>query len=150
MKTASLSSYPIVLIEKFCAITLSCPPIAATHDSAPELMSLALRSTNHVQYQQAVEHTERGYTLSCRVRGFFQTEESRPANRMWPAGGAPSAEGLDRNRALYILSVRGNGSGLLAFRERSGGAAGRCAVARRYPQSAYATCMLHQTSHRPS
>ncbi|MCX5728569.1 MAG: hypothetical protein NTZ28_06990, partial [Nitrospirae bacterium] len=57
---------------------------------------------------------------------------------------------FDQIRALRIHSVWGKGSGLLAFRAHSGGAAGQCAVARRYPQRAYATCMLHQMIYRPS
>ena len=35
MKTAGMSSYPIVLTDEFCIITFSCPPTSATFDSAP-------------------------------------------------------------------------------------------------------------------
>ena len=112
--TASLSSYPIVLIDKFCAITFSCPSIAAMHDSTRELTSLALWSTNHVQDQQIVEQTERGHTLSCSMRGFFRTEERTSVMRMRLTGGSLSAEGLDQNRALRIHRVREEGADTIA------------------------------------
>ena len=145
--TASLSSYPIVLIDKFCAITFSCPQISATRDWAKELTSQALWSTNHVQDQQIVEQTERGHTLSCSMRGFFRTEERTSVMRMRLTGGPLSAEGLDQNRALRILSVWGKGSGLLALRARSGGAVGRCVVARRHPHAC--VCHMHAAPDDP-
>ena len=58
--TASLSSYPIVLIDKFCSITFSCPPISSTHDSTRELTSLALWSTNHVQASRSLNRPNAG------------------------------------------------------------------------------------------
>ena len=82
---------------------------------SPLLRDLAYTlATSHVQDQQIVEQTERGRTLSCRVRGFLPTEESTRVIRTQLAGGPPSAEGLDQNRALRILSVREEGSGTIA------------------------------------
>lgn len=81
---------------------------------SPLLRDLAYTlATRHVQDQQIVEQTERGRTLSCRVRGFLPTEESTRVIRTQLAGGPPSAEGLDQNRALRILSVREEGSGTI-------------------------------------
>ncbi len=82
---------------------------------SPLLRDLAdTLATRHVQDQQIVEQTERGRTVSCRVRGFLPTEESSRVIRMQLAGGPPSAEGLDQNRALRILSVREEDSGMIA------------------------------------
>lgn len=81
---------------------------------SPLLRDLAYTlATNHVQDQQIVEQTEHGCTLSCRVRGFLPTEESTRVIRTQLAGGSPSAEGLDQNRALRILSVREEGGGII-------------------------------------
>lgn len=71
-------------------------------------------ATNHVQDQQIVEQTERGHILSYRVRGFLPIEESTRVIWRQPAGGPPSVEGLDQNRALRILSVRKEGSRMIA------------------------------------
>jgi hypothetical protein len=103
-----------------------------------------------MQDQQIVEPTERGHTLSCSMRGFFRAEERTSVMRMRLTGGPLSAEELDQNRALRILSVWGKGSGLLALHARSGEAVGRCVVAGAILTRAYATCMLHQMIHRPS
>jgi len=72
-------------------------------------------ATQHVQDQQIVEQTERGRTVSCRVRGFLPVEESGRVIRTQLAGGPPSTEGLDQNRVLRILSVREEGSGTIAI-----------------------------------
>jgi hypothetical protein len=78
---------------------------------SPLLRDLAYTlSTQHVQEQQIVEQTERGRTVFCRVRGFLPIEESTQVIRTQLAGGPPSTEGLDQNRALRILSVREEGS----------------------------------------
>ncbi|MDZ4733647.1 MAG: hypothetical protein SGJ16_08680 [Nitrospirota bacterium] len=71
-------------------------------------------ATRHVQDHEIVEQTEHGRTLFCRVRGFLPTEESTRVIRTQLAGGPPSTEGLDQNRALRILSVREEGSGMIA------------------------------------
>jgi hypothetical protein len=82
---------------------------------SPLLRDLAYSlATRHVQDQQIVEQTEQGRTLSCRVRGSLPTEESMRVIRTQLAGGPPSAEGLDQNRALRILSVREEGNGMIA------------------------------------
>ena len=82
---------------------------------SPLLRDLAYTlATQHVQDQQIVEQTERGRTLSCRVRGFLPVEESGRVIRTQLAGGPPSTEGLDQNRTLRILSVREEGSGTIA------------------------------------
>lgn len=81
---------------------------------SPLLRDLAYTlATRHVQDQQIVEQTERERTLSCRVRGYLPTEESTRVIRTQLAGGPPSAEGLDQNRALRILSAREEGSGMI-------------------------------------
>jgi len=78
---------------------------------SPLLRDLAYTlSTEHVQDQQIVEQTERGRTIFCRVRGFLPIEESTQVIRTQLAGGPPSTEGLDQNRALRILSVREEGN----------------------------------------
>lgn len=82
---------------------------------SPLLRDLAYTlATRHVQDQQIVEQTERGRTVSCRVRGFLPVEESGRVIRTQLAGGPPSTEGLDQNRVLRILSVRDEGSGTIA------------------------------------
>ena len=70
--------------------------------------------TRHVQDQQILEQTERGHTVSCRVRGFLPAEESARAIRTQLAGGAAPSEGIDQNRILRILSVREEGGGMIA------------------------------------
>ena len=82
---------------------------------SPLLRDLAYTlATRHVQDQQIVEQTEQGRTLSCRVQGYLPTEESTRVIRTQLSGGPPSAEGLDQNRALRILSVREERSGTIA------------------------------------
>ncbi|MDO8354889.1 MAG: hypothetical protein Q7U76_00660 [Nitrospirota bacterium] len=82
---------------------------------SPLLRDLAYTlATSHVQDQQIIEQTEQGRVLSCRVRGFLPTEESTGVIRTQLAGGPSSAEGLDQNRALRILSVREESSGIIA------------------------------------
>ena len=82
---------------------------------SPLLRDLAYTlATGYVQDRQIVEQTEQGRTLSCRVQGYLPTEESTHVIRTQLSGGPPSAEGLDQNRALRILSVREEGSGTIA------------------------------------
>jgi hypothetical protein len=83
---------------------------------SPLLRDLAYTlATRHVQDQQIVEQTERGRTVSCRVHGFLPTEESTRVIRTQLAVGPPSAEGLDQNRTLRILSVREEGGDTIAI-----------------------------------
>ena len=89
--------------------------LTASVVDSPLLRDLAYTlATSHVQDQQIIEQTEQGRVLSCRVRGFLPTEESTGVIRTQLAGGPPSAEGLDQNRALRILSVREEHSGIIA------------------------------------
>jgi hypothetical protein len=89
--------------------------LTASVVDSPLLRDLAYTlATSHVQDQQIIEQTEQGRVLSCRVRGFLPTEESTGVIRTQLAGGPPSAEGLDQNRALRILSVREESSGIIA------------------------------------
>jgi hypothetical protein len=82
---------------------------------SPLLRDLAYTlATSYVQDQQIVEQTEQGRTLSCHVQGYLSTEESTRVIRTQLAGGPPSAEGLDQNRVLRILSVREENSGTIA------------------------------------
>ena len=83
---------------------------AAVTDS-PLLRDMAYTlATQHVQDQQIIEQTERGRTVSCRVRGFLPVEESGRVIRAQLAGGPPTTEGLDQNRVLRIVNVREEGS----------------------------------------
>ena len=83
---------------------------------SPLLRDLAYTlATQHVQDQQILEQTERGRTVSCRVRGFLPVEESGRVIRTQLAGSPPSAEGLDQNRVLRIVSVREEGSRTIAI-----------------------------------
>lgn len=82
---------------------------------SPLLRDLAdTLATHHVEDRQMVEQTERGRTVSCRVRGFLPIEESGRVIRTQLAGGPPSAEGIDQNRVLRIVSVREEGNRLIA------------------------------------
>ena len=81
---------------------------------SPLLRDLAYTlATRHVQDQQIVEQTERGRTLSCRVRGFLPIEGSARVIRTQLTGGPSPAEGLDQNRVLRILTVREEGRGTI-------------------------------------
>jgi hypothetical protein len=71
-------------------------------------------ATRHVQGQEILDQTERGRTVSCRVKGFLPAEETMRVIRARLAGGASPEEGLDQNRVLRILSVREEGSAVLA------------------------------------
>jgi hypothetical protein len=82
---------------------------------SPLLRDLAYTlAIDHVQDQQIIEQTERGRTVSCRVHGFLPIEESTRVIQARLAGGPPSTEWLDQNRALRILKVREEGSGTIA------------------------------------
>ena len=115
MKTAGMSSYPIVLTEEFFIILFSYPPTSATFDSTRKLTSLALWSTNHVQDQQIVEQTERGHTLSCSMRGFFRTEERTSVMRMRLTGDHCRQKGSIRTAHCAFLACGGKAAGCLSF-----------------------------------
>lgn len=83
---------------------------------SPLLRNIAYElAARHVQDQQVLEQFERGRTISCRVRGFLQVEESARVIRTELAGGPPVSEGLDQNRVLRILSVKEEPAGILAI-----------------------------------
>ena len=83
---------------------------------SPLLRDLAYKlASRHVHDRQIVEQTERGRTVSCRVKGFLPAEESVRVIRTELAGGPPKSEGLDQNRALRILSVKEESGGTLAI-----------------------------------
>ncbi|MDE3048888.1 MAG: hypothetical protein KGJ48_03210, partial [Nitrospirota bacterium] len=68
---------------------------------AEELQTSRIEITADFRYAaQETENIADAKSLTCRVRGFLQTEESTRVIRTQLAGGPPSAEGLDQNRAL--------------------------------------------------
>lgn len=81
---------------------------------SPLLRDLAYTlASRYVQDQQIVEQTEPERIVSCRVRGFLPLEESRREIRTQLSGGLPASGALDQNRALRILSVREEDSGII-------------------------------------
>lgn len=79
---------------------------------SPLLSDLAYTlADRHVQDQQIVEQTQRGRTISCRVRGYLPVEETTRVIRTQLTG-APS-EGTEQNRALRIIGSREEGGYLL-------------------------------------
>ncbi|HEU4504793.1 MAG TPA: hypothetical protein VFR79_08185 [Nitrospira sp.] len=72
-------------------------------------------STGHVQDQEIVEQSEDGRVVFCRVKAFLPAEESVRAIRTQLAGGPESADGLDQNRVLRLLSVKEDRPGMLAI-----------------------------------
>ncbi|MBU6482490.1 MAG: hypothetical protein KGS09_18345 [Nitrospirae bacterium] len=81
---------------------------------AEELQTSRIEITADYRYAaQETENIADAKSLTCRVRGFLQTEESTRVIRTQLAGGPPSAEGLDQNRALRILSVQEEGIGTI-------------------------------------
>jgi hypothetical protein len=83
---------------------------------SPLLRELAdTLASHHVQDQQIVEQTERGRTVSCRVRGFLPLEETGRVIRTQLAGGPTQTEGLDQNRVLRLVNVREEGSATIVI-----------------------------------
>lgn len=83
---------------------------------SPLLRELSYTLANrHVHDPQIVEQTERGRTVSCRVQGYLQTDESVPVIRTQLTGGASATEGIDQNRALRILTVREEAHSIIAI-----------------------------------
>jgi hypothetical protein len=72
-------------------------------------------ATNHIQDQEIVEQTEKGRTVSCRVRGFLPAEESVRVIRTQLGGGTPAAESVDQNRVLRILSIQEDSNGMITI-----------------------------------
>lgn len=81
---------------------------------SPLLRDLAYQlATRHLQDQQVVEETERGRTVSCRVRGFLPVDDGARVIRTQLAGGPATTEGLDQNRVLRLLSVKEDSRGMI-------------------------------------
>lgn len=88
---------------------------AAVIDS-PLLRDLAYTlSSRHVQDQQVIEQTERGRTVSCRVKGYLPAEETARVIRTQLTAGPAPAEGLDQNRVLRLLNVKEETGGTIAI-----------------------------------
>ncbi|ULA65554.1 MAG: conserved exported protein of unknown function [Nitrospira sp.] len=61
---------------------------------------------HHVHDPKVVAQTEQGRTISCRVQGYLQIDESARVIRTQLTGGPAPAEGIDQNRVLRILTVQ--------------------------------------------
>ncbi|NOS78091.1 MAG: hypothetical protein HOP35_09105 [Nitrospira sp.] len=83
---------------------------------SPLLRELSSTLANrHVHDPQIVEQTERGRTVSCRVQGYLQTDESARVIRTQLTSGPLATEGMDQNRALRLLTVKEDASGIIAI-----------------------------------
>jgi hypothetical protein len=83
---------------------------------SPLLRELSYTLANrHVHDPQIVEQTERGRTVSCRVQGYLQTDESVRVIRTQLTSGSSATEGVDQNRALRILTVKEDATGAIAI-----------------------------------
>ncbi len=88
---------------------------AAVIDS-PLLRELSYTLANrHVHDPQIVEQTERGRTVSCRVQGYLQIDESARIIRAQLTGGPSTTDGIDQNRVLRILTVREEANNIIAI-----------------------------------
>ncbi len=88
---------------------------AAVIDS-PLLRELSYTlASRHVHDPQIVEQTERGRTISCRVQGYLQTDESARVIRTQLTSGPSPMEGIDQNRVLRILAVKEDTTGAIAI-----------------------------------
>lgn len=72
-------------------------------------------ATRYAQERQIVEQTERGRTVSCRVRGTVPADDLAFVIRTHLGGGVPVAENVEQNRALRILNVREESGGIIAI-----------------------------------
>ena len=72
-------------------------------------------ANRHVHDPQIIEQTERGGTISCRVQGYLQTDESARVIRTQLTSGPSPTEGMDQNRVLRILTVREEANSLIAI-----------------------------------
>lgn len=72
-------------------------------------------ANRHVHDPQIVEQTERGRTVSCRVQGYLQTDESARVIRTQLTGGPSATEGIDQNRVVRILTVREETNNIIAI-----------------------------------
>lgn len=83
---------------------------------SPLLRDLAYTlAAHHVQDQQILQETQQGRTVSCRVKGYLQPDESARVIRTQLTSGPVPAEGLDQNRVLRLLSVKEEPGGMIAI-----------------------------------
>lgn len=83
---------------------------------SPLLRELSYTLANrHVHDPQIVEQSEQGRTISCRVHGYLQTDESTRVIRTQLTSGPSPAEGIDQNRVLRILAVKEDATGAIAI-----------------------------------
>lgn len=71
--------------------------------------------TKYVKDQQILEQSQRGKTVTCRVRGTLVVDESVKAIRTQLAGGGNAGDSLDQNRSLKILAVRDEPNGTISI-----------------------------------
>lgn len=74
---------------------------------SPMLLDVANRLAGQVEDRQIVEQTQRGRTVTCRVRGYLSQEAGVRLIRTQLAGSP--AEGTEENRALRIIGTKDDG-----------------------------------------
>jgi hypothetical protein len=81
---------------------------ASLVDSAAHRDLVQLLVSSYVRDLQIVEHTEKGRTVYCKVKGTLQPEEVQRAARTYPVpvSNGKETSALDQNRALQIVNVR--------------------------------------------
>ncbi len=73
---------------------------------SPALSELVhLLASSYAKDQEVIEYTEKGRTVSCKIKATLQSDEVQNVIRVHLSGGQ-DASGLDQNRALKILHVR--------------------------------------------
>ncbi len=70
-------------------------------------------ATKYVTDQQIVQQSEKGRTVYCKVKAFFQPDEVERVLIAQTTGGTETA--IDQNRALKILSVREDADGTIVI-----------------------------------
>lgn len=100
LNTACREAWRLAVIESplYREQTASTTDAALLRDVADDLV------TNHLSDKQILEQTERGKTVSCRVRGILAAN-SATTIRTQLAGGTPP-EGVEQNRTLRIVSAK--------------------------------------------
>jgi hypothetical protein len=74
---------------------------------SPLLLEVANRLAGQVEDRQIVEQTQRGRTVTCRVRGYLPQDAGARLIRTQLAGSP--AEGTEENRALRIVGTKEDG-----------------------------------------
>jgi hypothetical protein len=102
VKPADMSSYPIVLTDKFRIITFSCPPTSATFDSAPGLGPMRagrdwstngpIRSADSAKIRWQIRQLlrSRSAVISHHRHGILSTDQPAPSNSHTTTGKYPS------------------------------------------------------------